>query len=165
MDTLFHNRISKLEGTIGDIKSEVALAVQGSLDGASRAPCADVPSAVWPPLNASQPVCLHVRNADVARLSDLGALEEAIEQRAMASDVRQLAAQQASLAQSVSGMADWLAVRPDTADGIKGTGSSATRFKCALAVQQARVQGVDRSTSCKLAPHSLLVPCCVRAGA
>ncbi len=31
--------------------------------------------------------------------------------------------------QSVNGMADWLAVRPETADGVKGTGASATRFK------------------------------------
>ncbi len=69
------------------------------------------------------------RVTDVVRLSDVNALEDAIEKCATAADVRQLAAQQASLAQSVSGMADWLAVRPDTADGVKNTGSSATRFK------------------------------------
>ncbi len=36
MDTLFHNRISKLESTVGDIKSEVQLAVQDCLDGTSE---------------------------------------------------------------------------------------------------------------------------------
>lgn len=64
------------------------------------------------------------------QVSDLEMLEQAMESLASASDVRHLAMQQAVLAQSVNGMADWLAVRPDTADGVKGTGASATRFKC-----------------------------------
>ena len=44
-------------------------------------------------------------------------------------DVRLLAQQQSALAQSVNGMAEWLAVRPTTSDGNKGTGSSMTKFK------------------------------------
>ena len=44
-------------------------------------------------------------------------------------DVRLLAQQQSALAQSVNGMAEWLAVRPITSDGNKGTGSSMTKFK------------------------------------
>uniref|UniRef100_A0A7S0S532 Uncharacterized protein n=1 Tax=Chlamydomonas leiostraca TaxID=1034604 RepID=A0A7S0S532_9CHLO len=99
MDTLFHSRIAKLEGAVGDIKSEVQLAVSDILE-------------------------------DVARVADIAVLEEALDSKASQGDVRQLAAQQATLAQSVNGIADWLAVRPDTADGAKGTGASATRFKC-----------------------------------
>jgi hypothetical protein len=73
----------------------------------------------------------------------LQALEEMIEGRASQSDLRQLAMQQANLAQSINGMAEWLAVRPDTADGVRGTGAAATRFRCApvrAAVMLARLR-------------------------
>lgn len=66
----------------------------------------------------------------MARIGDIEALEEALDTRASQMDVRQLAMQQGTLAQSLNDIADWLAVRPETADGTKGTGSSATRFKC-----------------------------------
>ncbi|KAJ9526604.1 hypothetical protein QJQ45_017632 [Haematococcus lacustris] len=66
---------------------------------------------------------------DVAKVSDLASLEEALESRASQADLRQLALQQANLAQSMNGIAEWLAVRPETSDGIKGIGASVTRFK------------------------------------
>ncbi len=69
------------------------------------------------------------RYADVAKLQDLQEIEEELEGKASASDLKQLAQQQQQLAQSVGGMAEWLAVRPETADGQKGTGSAMTRFK------------------------------------
>lgn len=108
MDTLFHNRITKLEGAVTDVKSEVQLAVAGLRD-------------------------------DVAKMSDLAPLEDAITQCASVADVQVLATQQAALAASVSGMADWLSARPDTAQldrsggggGLTGgSGAGATRFKC-----------------------------------
>ncbi|GFH14104.1 uncharacterized protein HaLaN_10094, partial [Haematococcus lacustris] len=55
---------------------------------------------------------------DVAKVSDLASLEEALESRASQADLRQLALQQANLAQSMNGIAEWLAVRPETSDGI-----------------------------------------------
>lgn len=68
----------------------------------------------------------------MVRAEDIAAFEEALDSKAEQADVRQLAAQQAALAQSVNGMAEWLAVRPDTADGARGTGASATKFKWVL---------------------------------
>ncbi len=65
----------------------------------------------------------------MARLADLQAVEAQVRQRALSSEVQQLASQQANLTKSVTGLAEWLAVRPETADGVRGTGASATRFK------------------------------------
>jgi len=66
---------------------------------------------------------------DVATLNELEGIAMELDGKASAQDIKLLAKQQQSLAQSVSGMAEWLAVRPETADGAKGTGSSATKFK------------------------------------
>jgi hypothetical protein len=38
-------------------------------------------------------------------------------------------------------MAEWLAMRPETADGAKGSGGSATKFKCLTCDREMRSQG------------------------
>eukprot|EP00798_Chlamydomonas_sp_ICE-L_P031624 gene31624-6818_t len=110
MDTLFHSRVSALEGKLNDIKNEVHAAVADILD-------------------------------DVAKIQDLQEIEEELEMKASSADVRQLATQQQQLAQSIGSMAEWLAVRPETADGTKGTGSSLTRFKCLTCDREIKTQG------------------------
>lgn len=62
-------------------------------------------------------------------MSDIELLAREVEAKASLQDIRQLAMQQQTLAQSVNGMAEWLAVRPENADGVKGTGASATKYK------------------------------------
>ena len=66
---------------------------------------------------------------DTARISDLQAIEEVLDSKASGDDIKQLAAQQAQLAHSMGGMADWRALRPETSDGLKNTGSGITKFK------------------------------------
>ncbi|KAL6759818.1 hypothetical protein V8C86DRAFT_1226837 [Haematococcus lacustris] len=83
---------------------------------------------------------------DVAKVSDLASLEEALESRASQADLRQLALQQANLAQSMNGIAEWLAVRPETSDGIKGIGASVTRFKCLTCDREIKGQGLGHSS-------------------
>lgn len=78
---------------------------------------------------------------DVARIQDLQEIEEELEMKASTLDVKQLAQQQQQLAQSVGSMAEWLAVRPETADGAKGTGASLTKFKCLTCDREMRTQG------------------------
>ena len=66
---------------------------------------------------------------DVATLNELEGIAVELDGKASIQDLRLLAQQQSTLAQSVNGMAEWLAVRPETSDGTKGTGSSMTKFK------------------------------------
>ncbi len=79
--------------------------------------------------------------ADVATLNDLDGVGAELDGKANISDLKLLAQQQAALAQSVNGMAEWLAVRPETSDGSKGTGSSATKFKCLTCDREIKSQG------------------------
>ena len=66
---------------------------------------------------------------EAATLNELEGIALELDGKASMQDVRLLAQQQSALAQSVNGMAEWLAVRPTTSDGNKGTGSSMTKFK------------------------------------
>jgi hypothetical protein len=67
---------------------------------------------------------------DLVSLSDLENLSRELESKASTDDLKLLAQQQAGLASSVNGMAEWLAVRPETMDGSKGTvGAIFTKFK------------------------------------
>lgn len=92
----------------------------------------------------------------MARVADIAALEEMLEGKAEQADVRQLAQQQAALAQSVNGIADWLAVRPETSDGAKGTGSSATKFKCLTCDREIRGQSAGVHPAERAAKGSFL---------
>lgn len=67
-------------------------------------------------------------NTACAKLADLEEMAKEIDSKATSHEIKQLAQQQAALAQSVNGMAEWLAVRPDP-DGNKGP-PSLTKFKC-----------------------------------
>ena len=61
----------------------------------------------------------HFAAAACAKLADLEEMAKEIDSKATSHEIKQLAQQQAALAQSVNGMAEWLAVRPDP-DGNKG---------------------------------------------
>ncbi|KAG1674471.1 hypothetical protein FOA52_003076 [Chlamydomonas sp. UWO 241] len=76
--------------------------------------------------------------ASVAQLDEVAA---AVATRARQADIQTLATQQAALATSINGMAEWLAMRPETADGAKGTGGSATKFKCLTCDREIQSQG------------------------
>lgn len=80
--------------------------------------------------------------SDMPKLSDMDQVVRELEDKATLQDIKQLAQQQATLAQSVNGMAAWLAMRPDTADGAQGTGASATKFKCLTCDREMNTQTV-----------------------
>ncbi|KAF5836250.1 hypothetical protein DUNSADRAFT_6202 [Dunaliella salina] len=133
MDTLFHNRLSQLEESLGDVKTEVQLAVADVLE-------------------------------DVVKVSDLQALEGLIEERATQEDLRQLAQQQGSLAQSVSQVANWMANRPSQEEGPKAAAAAAgikmKCFTCDQEIKNPAATGASgtRSSESTLRPKTNFLP-------
>uniref|UniRef100_A0A6S8I9Q6 Uncharacterized protein n=1 Tax=Dunaliella tertiolecta TaxID=3047 RepID=A0A6S8I9Q6_DUNTE len=127
MDTLFHNRLSQLEESLGDVKTEVQLAVADVLE-------------------------------DVVKVSDLQGLEGLIQERASQEDLRQLAQQQGSLAQSVSQVANWMANRPSPEEGPKAVAAAGIKMKCFTCDQEIKGPAAGASGSGTRSSESTLRP-------
>eukprot|EP00955_Chlamydomonas_euryale_P028816 303980-Chlamydomonas_euryale.AAC.25 len=81
-----------------------------------------------------------------AKASDVDELVRGINSKASQVDIKTLAQQQAALATSINGMAEWLATRPETADGARGTGGSITKFRCLTCDREIKSQALSNGS-------------------